>query len=157
MIGETVSYDRYRKEKDMITHLRPSSSRIGWLALVLVGLFGVLGFAHNARAAGDYSVSLQTPDLVKQFENVELMAVVKDSQGQPVNGIPVTFQVAPEWQKDTTLVPNQTLTREGTASTVFQADMPGVVRVTVQVGNTTETTHITVTGYGSRVTDKQPW
>jgi len=42
----------------------------GGLALVLVGLLGVLGFAHTARAADDYSVSLQTPDLIRQFEYV---------------------------------------------------------------------------------------
>jgi hypothetical protein len=115
-----------------------------------------LGFAHNARAAGDYSVSLQTPDLIRQFEDVELTAVVKDSQGQPVNGIPVTFQVAPDWQNNTRLIPAQVMTHDGTASAVFEADMPGVVLVTVQVGNTTETTHITVTSTGSRVYDKQP-
>jgi hypothetical protein len=124
--------------------------------LVLVGLIGVLGFAPNAGATGDYSVSLQTPDLVRQFETAELTAVVKDSQGQPVHGIPVTFQVTPEWQNNTRLRPAQVLTQDGTASSVFAADMPGVVLVTVQVGNTTETTHITVTGTGSRVYDKQP-
>jgi hypothetical protein len=121
----------------MSTHLRPlrlSGRWIGGLALVLVGLLGVLGFAHNARAASDYSVSLQTPDLVRQFDHAELTAVVKDSQGQPVNGIPVTFQVTPDWQNTTRLLPAQVLTHAGTASAVFEADMPGVVLVTVQVG-----------------------
>jgi Bacterial Ig-like domain (group 1) len=140
----------------MSTHLRPSRRWLGGLALVLVGLLSVLGWASTARAADDYSVSLQTPDLIRQFEDVELTAVVKDSQGQPVNGIPVIFQVAPDWKKDTTLEPIRTLTRDGIANTVFQADMPGVVRVTVQAGNTSQTTHITVTGAGSRVYDKQP-
>ena len=139
-----------------LTGALPSRRWLGGLALVLVGLLSVLGWASTARAADDYSVSLQTPDLIRQFEDVELTAVVKDSQGQPVNGIPVTFQVAPDWKKDTTLEPIQTLTRDGIANTVFQADMPGVVRVTVQAGNTSQTTHITVTGAGSRVYDKQP-
>jgi hypothetical protein len=116
----------------------------------------VLGVVPTARAADDYSVALLTPDLIRQFEDVELTAVVKDSQGQPVNDLPVTFQVAPEWQKDTTLVPSQTLTHDGTASTMFQAVVPGVVQVTVQAGHSTQTTHITVTGAGSRVYDKQP-
>ena len=120
------------------------------------GASGLAEIPCTARAADDYSVSLQTPDLIRQFEDVELTAVVKDSQGQPVNGIPVTFQVAPDWQQDTTLVPIRTLTHDGIANTVFQADMPGVVRVTVQAGNTSQTTHITVTGAGSRVYDKQP-
>jgi len=140
----------------MSTPIRPSRRWLGGLALGLVGLLSVLGWASTARAADDYSVSLQTPDLIRQFEDVELTAVVKDSQGQPVNGIPVTFQVAPDWQQDTTLVPIRTLTHDGIANTVFQADMPGVVRVTVQAGNTSQTTHITVTGAGSRVYDKQP-
>ena len=129
---------------------------IGRLALGLVGLLGVLVFTPHARAADDYSVSLQTPDLIRQFEDVELTAVVKDSQGQPVNGIPVTFQVAPDWQQDTMLVPIRTLSQDGIANTVFQADMTGVVRVTVQAGTTSQTTYITVTGAGSRVYDKQP-
>ena len=140
----------------MSTHLRSSRRWLGGLTLALVGLLSVLGWASTARAADDYSVSLQTPDLIRQFEDVELTAVVKDSQGQPVNGIPVTFQVAPDWQHDTTLVPSQALTRDGKASTVFQAAVPGVVQVTVQAGNSTQTTHITVTGAGSRVYDKQP-
>jgi hypothetical protein len=97
MIAVIVRDDRYRKETSMSTHLRPSRRWLGGLALVLVGLLSVLGWASTARAADDYSVSLQTPDLIRQFEDVELTAVVKDSQGQPVNGIPVTFQVAPGW------------------------------------------------------------
>ena len=140
----------------MSTHLRPSRRWIGGLALVLVSLLSVLGWVPTARAADDYSVSLQTPDLIRQFEDVELTAVVKDSQGQPVNGIPVTFQVAPDWKQDTMLVPIRTLSHDGIANTVFQADMTGVVRVTVQAGTTSQTTYITVTGAGSRVYDKQP-
>src|SRR5262249_8021148 len=156
MSGDTVRYARHRKETSMSTHLRPSGRWIGGLALILVGLLGGLGLAPAARAAGAYSVSLRTPNLVRQFERVELRAVVKDSQGQPVNGMPVTFQVPPAWQNTTRLLPAQALTQAGTAHTVFEATMPGVVLVTVQVGNTTETTHITVTGTGSRVSNKQP-
>ena len=80
----------------MPTHLRPSSGWIGRLVLVLIGLVGMLGLVPSARAADDYSVALQTPDLIRQFEDVELTAVVKDKQGQPVNDLLVTFQVAPE-------------------------------------------------------------
>jgi hypothetical protein len=148
--------NRYRKKTSMSTHLRPSRRWLCGLALGFVGLLSVLGWVPTARAADDYSVSLQAPDLIRQFEDVELTAVVKDSQGQPVNGLPVTFQVAPDWKQDTTVEPIRTVTRDGTANTVFQADMPGIVTVTVQAGNTLQTTHITVTGAGSRVYDKQP-
>jgi hypothetical protein len=43
--------------------------------------------AQDVRAAGDYSLTLRAPSEVQQFENTELTAVVKDSQGQPVNGV----------------------------------------------------------------------
>ena len=140
----------------MSTHLRPSRRWLSVLALVLLGLIGGLSWTSPALAAGDYSVSLLAPDLSIQFEDVKLTAEVKDSQGQPVNGVPVTFQVPPHCKQDTTLEPIQTLTHDGTASTAFQADMPGIVTVTVQAGNTTQTAHITVSGNGSRVYDKQP-
>ncbi len=129
---------------------------LGGLALVLVGFLGVLGFVQDVRAAGDYSLTLRAPSEVQQYENTELTAVVKDSQGQPVNGVPVTFQVTPDWQKNARLIPNQVMTSDGTASTFFDADMPGVVMVTAQVGNTTETARITISGSGSRVYDRQP-
>jgi len=101
-------------------------------------------------------MSLQAPDLVRQFENVELVAVIKDSQGQPVNGIPVMFQVPPTWQPTTRLVPNQAMTHGGIARATFEAGLPGVVTVVAQAGDTTKTRHITVTGSGSRIYDKRP-
>ena len=135
---------------------RLSGLWLGGLALVLVVLLGVPGFAQSAKAAGDYSVKLRAPAEVKQFEKTELTAVVEDSQGQPVNGVPVTFHVPADWQKNARVVPNQVMTQDGTARTSFDANMPGVVMVTAQVGNTTETARITVTSPGSRVYDKKP-
>ena len=140
----------------MTARFRLSGLWLGGLALVLAGLIGVLGFGQDVRAAGNYNVSLQAPNLVKQFENVELIAVVKDSQGQPVNGVPVTFQVAPEWQSTTKLAPNQVTTYNGLASATFEGGMPGVVTVAAQVGDTTKTMHITVTGSGSHIYDTRP-
>ena len=82
--------------------------------------------------------------------------MVKDSQGQPVSGVPVTFQIPADWQQNARVVPDQVMTIDGTARTSFDASMPGVVKVPAQVGNTTATARITVTSYGSRVYDKQP-
>jgi hypothetical protein len=140
----------------MTARFRLSGLWLGGLALVLAGLIGVLGFGQDVRAAGNYNVSLQAPNLVKQFENVGLIAVVKDSQGQPVNGVPVTFQVAPQWQRTTKLAPNQVTTHNGLARTTFEGGMPGVVTVAAQVGDTTKTMHITVTGSGSHIYDTRP-
>jgi cytochrome c oxidase assembly factor CtaG len=140
----------------VIKQLRLSRLWLGALALVLVGLMGTLGFAQTARAAGDYSMKLRAPAEVRQFENVDLTAIVTDSQGQPVNGVPVTFQLPPDWQKNARVVPNQVMTSNGTANAAFDANMPGVVMVTAQAGNTSQTARITVTAQGSRVYDKQP-
>jgi len=139
----------------MTKQLRLSGLWLGGLALVLVVLLGASGFAQ-ARATGDYNIKLRAPDDVKQFENTGLTVVVKDSQGQPVSGVPVTFQVPADWQQNARVVPNQVMTIDGTARTSFDANMPGVVMVTAQVGNTTETARITITSQGSRVYDKQP-
>jgi hypothetical protein len=144
------------KGKKMTARFRFSGVWLGGLALVLVGLVGALGLWQDVRAAGNYTVSLQAPDIVRQFENAELIAVVKDSQGQPVNGIPVTFQVAPEWQKTTKVAPNPATTSNGIAKAVFEAGLTGVVAVAAQVGDTTMTTRITVTGSGSRIFDRRP-
>jgi hypothetical protein len=140
----------------VIKQRRLSNLWLGGLALVLVGLLGVLGWAQTAKAAGDYSITLRAPDEVRQYENVELTAVVRDSQGQPVNGVPVTFQVPPDWQQNARVMPNQVMTTNGTANASFDANMPGVVMVTAQAGNTTQTARITVTASGSRVYEKRP-
>ena len=139
----------------MAKQLRLSGIWLGGLALVLVVLLGALGFAQ-AKATGDYTIKLRAPDEVRQFENTDLTVVVQDSQGQPVSGVPVTFQVPADWQRNARVVPDQVMTIDGTARTSFDASMPGVVMVTAQVGNTTETARITVTSHGSRVYDKQP-
>jgi len=139
----------------MTKQLRLSGLWLGGLALVLVVLLGASGFAQ-AKATGDYDIKLRAPDEVRQFENADLTVVVKDSQGQPVSGVPVTFQIPADWQKNARVVPGQVTTIDGTARASFDASMPGVVMVTAQVGNTTETARITVTSHGSRVYDKQP-
>ena len=139
----------------MTKQLRLSGIWLGGLALVLVVLLGASGFAQ-AKATGDYDIKLRAPDEVKQFENTDLTVVVKDSQGQPVSGVPVTFQIPADWQKNARVVPAQVTTIDGTARASFDASMPCVVVVTAQVGNTTETARITVTSHGSRVYDKQP-
>ena len=58
--------------------------------------------------------------------------MVEDNQGQPVNGVPVTFRVPADWQKNARVVPNQVMTQDGTANASFDASMPGVVMVTVR-------------------------
>jgi Bacterial Ig-like domain (group 1) len=123
----------------------------GWivgLALALVVFLGALGFVQDAQAA-QYNMSLRAPDEVLQYQNTELIAVVTDSQGRPVSGIPVDFRVGPEWEKNVTLTPQRVTTQNGEARITFRSDMPGVVYMAAQAGDTTAETHITVSGSGS--------
>src|SRR5215468_12719701 len=45
----------------------------------------------------------------------ELIVRVQDAQGRPVDGVPVTFEVEPGWERRLALAPAQTSTRGGIA------------------------------------------
>ncbi len=74
----------------------------------------------------------------------ELTVRVQNAQGQPVDGVSVTFQVEPAWVQDTSVIPQRAITRDGVAQAVFRAETTGVVRVMVRVDDTTQETVITV-------------
>ena len=74
----------------------------------------------------------------------EIIMSVQDGQGQPVNGVPVAFQVEPDWANDATVTPPHAITREGRARAVLEAETTGVVHVMARVENVTETVAITV-------------
>jgi hypothetical protein len=124
----------------------------GWmvgLALVLTAGFVTPSFAQDAKAPGPYHVSLQTPDLITQFEQVELTATVTDSQGRPVNGVPVVFSVESDWQANAKVLPRRVTAQDGVANTYFRSNMPGQVTVTAQAGGASDSEEITVSGAGS--------
>ncbi len=143
-----------QKEKVMRKTFRFSRGWIIGLALVVAGLMGAQGFAQDARTADTSTVSLQAPELVVQYDRVELVALVKNSQGQPVDGMPVEFRVPSDWENTTTLSPQQTLTQHGEAHTTFASGMTGVIPVTARVGTATQTADIAVTGSGSSTARK---
>ena len=74
----------------------------------------------------------------------EVTVQVQNAQGQPVDGVSVTFQVEPNWVQDASVVPQRAITRGGAAQAVFRAETIGVVRVMVRVDDTTQETVITV-------------
>jgi len=73
-----------------------------------------------------------------------LVLRVRDAQGQPVDGIPVRFAVEPSWTQNASLTPAETLTRNGEARAIFQANTIGVVQVMAQVDNVTQEARITI-------------
>ncbi len=73
--------------------------------------------------------------LEEHFPRVaELTVRVQNAQGQPVDGVPVTFQVEPAWIQDASVIPQSVITRDGVAQAVFRAETIGVVRIMVRSG-----------------------
>jgi hypothetical protein len=91
----------------------------------------------------------------------EVSVRVQDARGQPVDGVPVTFEVEPGWTQYASVSPSQVTTRGGVARTVFTARTTGVVHVTARVDNTIAQAEITVqsppspTGGGASLTDPE--
>ena len=85
--------------------------------------------------------------LAERFPTTAEVSVrVQDAHGQPVDGVPVTFEVEPQWAQYASVSPSQVTTRHGVARTVFAARLTGVVHVTAHVDKTTGQTTITVQG-----------
>src|SRR5215831_5190344 len=83
--------------------------------------------------------------LAERFPTTTEVSVrVQDAHGQPVDGVPVTFEVEPGWAQNASVSPSQVTTRGGVARTVFEARLIGVVHVMARVDNTTVQTAITV-------------
>ena len=99
-----------------------------------------------------YRVSLHISDTLiwigtarSNFPQAATLVVrVRDAQGQPVDGIPVRFAVEPSWTQNASLTPAETLTRNGEARAIFQANTIGVVQVMAQVDNVTQEARITI-------------
>ena len=78
----------------------------------------------------------------------EVSVRVQDTHGQPVNGVPVTFEVEPQWVQYASVTPSQVTTRGGVARSVFEARLIGVVQVTARVDNTAIQTRIVIESFG---------
>lgn len=73
-----------------------------------------------------------------------LIVTVKDGQGRPVDGVPVAFQVAPDWSVDATVTPPHAITQGGRARAILEAETTGLVHVMASVENITEAIAVTV-------------
>jgi hypothetical protein len=73
---------------------------------------------------------------------------VRNGQGQPVDGVPVVFELEPLGAQHVGLAPLQTVTRNGVARAIFsQPQTTGMVYITARVDNTTARTRIAVQNY----------
>ena len=139
------------------------------MALVFMGLVLALEVPACApklvgpTAGSGYVFSLQVSQAIiwvgqvdsavaAQFPQVaEVIVRVQDTQGRAVDGVPVTFELEPEWARSATLAPSQTTTRGGIARAVFsEPKTSGVVRVMARVDNTTAQARLLVQTYQGR-------
>ncbi len=136
------------------------------MALVFMGLVLALEVPACApklvgpTAGSGYVFSLQVSDpiiwlgpvpstVAARFpKTAELIVRVQDAQGRPADGVPVTFDVEPEWVRSVSISPSQTSTRGGIARAVFfEPQTTGVVRVMAHVDTMTAQARITVQTY----------
>ena len=90
----------------------------------------------------DQAVAAQFPQVA------EVLVTVQDTQGRPVNDVPVTFELEPGWARSAVLAPSETRTRGGMARALFsEPRTTGVVRIMVRVDGTTAQGRLTVLSY----------
>jgi len=94
-----------------------------------------------------YFFAVRVPDIKTERlpASTELTVRVQDAQGQPVDGVPVEFQMTPAGERIGSVSSPRAMTNSGTARVVFQAQSAGRVPVRVRVENTTQEAVVTVT------------
>jgi uncharacterized OB-fold protein len=107
--------------------------------------------APSAMAPGVSHLVLEVPMTGTQNREFVIVAEVRDSAGQPVNGVPVEFSVVePDWQKNMSFTPQRSMTEDnGGAPSLVVANMTGIVHITARAGDQAMTARITVSGAGS--------
>lgn len=68
----------------------------------------------------------------------EIVAQVRDNQGNSIDGVPVRFEVAADWADAASLRPQRVVTHDGSARAIIIPNTSGVVRVTVQIDDITQ-------------------
>jgi hypothetical protein len=100
-------------------------------------------------ASGRYFFLLVGDPSINLARVSELFVHVRNAQGQPLDGVPVTFEVEPAWAQSATIVPQQALTQGGIARAIFQARTTGSARVIVRVDNLAQEGRISISAYPS--------
>lgn len=72
---------------------------------------------------------------------------VQNAQGQPVDGVPVEFQIEPSWVQSASITPPRALTQDGSARAIFVPQTTGAARITVHVENVAHATTLVVQTY----------
>jgi hypothetical protein len=106
------------------------------------------GYVFSVQVS-DRTVWLGPVTDAKRFPQVaDVIVTVQDSQGRPVDDVPVTCTLEPSWAERASLEPAETRTRGGKAQSRFsEPRTTGVVRIMVRVDGTTAPVTLTVISY----------
>src|SRR5262245_57925168 len=145
-------YARYAILRYIVLHLLVLGLACGITACPakIVGLTGPSGYFFSMQTSTAVIwLGVNSSALAERFPpTAEVSVRVQDARGQPVDGVPVTFEVEPQWAQSASVWPSQVTTRGGVARTVFEARLIGVVQVTARVDNTAVQTRIVVESFG---------
>ena len=124
---------------------------ITWIADVTVAVLSEApSGAPPAMAAGVSHLVLEAPTTGTQHKEFVIVAEVRDSAGQQVNGVPVEISVEPDWQKNIRFTPQRSMTENnGEALSLVVPNITGIVHITARAGDRAMTTRITVSSAGS--------
>ena len=80
-----------------------------------------------------------------------LVVRVQNAQGRPVDGVPVDFELAPNWVQYASVTPSHATTRNGMARAFFKAEDIGPAPITVRVNGVTQEAIVVVEAPASAV------
>lgn len=122
-----------------------------WLLLCLMVVCSSLACTPQPKLVGPtvpsgYFFVVRVSDIKTERlpASTELTVRVQDAQGQPVDGVPVEFQMESAGERIGSVSPQRAMTNSGTARAVFQAQSAGRAPVLVRVEKTTQEAVITV-------------
>lgn len=94
----------------------------------------------------DTLIWFSVPSPLRLPETAEVVVRVRDTQGQPVDGLAVVFAVEPAWTQQASLTPAEATTRHGEVRALFRASATGVVPIVARIDSATLKASITVAG-----------
>jgi hypothetical protein len=144
--------ERGERGRQMATERQP------WVGFHTVAcaalLVGLLGSAHPVQqvplgkaptlSSARYRITLETPQMIFQWQDAAVVVRVQNEQGLPVDGLLVVLQVDQPWARYASIRPARARTRGGRVRAIVRSDLVGQVRITVRVGALTRRATITV-------------
>lgn len=100
---------------------------------------------HYTLSVSDPYLWINAPGTLPR--STAVIVRVQNAQGQPVDGVPVEFQIDPSWVQNASITPPRALTQDGSARAIFVPQTTGAARITVHVENIAHETTIVVQSY----------